>query len=257
MSDIKCVVCGEPWDAYGVNHSTDMMPWETTLFKAGAGCPACEGVGNGFTPSSIFDLDNGDDDPILRYNAAERVAEGTKPEWKRPEDPILWKCDGCGVEAIKDLDSSDGELEYRVPLDSKAHKWYHSHSFHDMTPDETPEHTFADGVKVCPNCYKTCSVCNDPIPPGDDNGSFSDPRNDYHDNNRVCSEDCLGVAEIDEANTRWQSMRVQDRIEFMRNHESDFDGCFGNRTDPVKRWRNILANVRGKQFSGCASELIG
>jgi len=36
MSDIRCVVCGEPWEAYGVNHG-DMLPWEAKLFRAGAG----------------------------------------------------------------------------------------------------------------------------------------------------------------------------------------------------------------------------
>src|SRR5580658_10140548 len=103
MSDICCVVCGEPWDAYGVRHG-DMLPWEAKLFKAGAGCPSCEGVLNGWEPETLEDVENGDEDPFERIAAAERVANGTKPEWKRPEDPIHWTCDGCGVQVITNLD---------------------------------------------------------------------------------------------------------------------------------------------------------
>ena len=81
--DIKCVVCGEPWDSYGVSHG-DMAPWEATLFRRGAGCPCCEGVPNGWTPSHMDDVENGDGDPMARIIAAERVADGTAPKWVRP-----------------------------------------------------------------------------------------------------------------------------------------------------------------------------
>jgi hypothetical protein len=97
--DIKCVVCGEPFDAFGVDHG-DFLPWEAKLFRAGAGCPCCEGENpNGYTPSKLSDVENGDDDPILRIIAAENAANGTAPKWQRPQDPIHWVCDGCGVRA--------------------------------------------------------------------------------------------------------------------------------------------------------------
>jgi uncharacterized protein YbaR (Trm112 family) len=41
--DILCVKCGEPWDAYGVNHG-DMIAWEADMLRRGIGCPACKGV---------------------------------------------------------------------------------------------------------------------------------------------------------------------------------------------------------------------
>lgn len=40
MSDIRCAICGEPWDAYGVRHG-DMTPPEADLFLQGRGCPDC------------------------------------------------------------------------------------------------------------------------------------------------------------------------------------------------------------------------
>lgn len=41
MADIKCAICGEPWDSWHVRH--DMIPWESELFRKGAGCPECGG----------------------------------------------------------------------------------------------------------------------------------------------------------------------------------------------------------------------
>lgn len=40
--DVYCKRCGEPWDAYGVNHG-DMDDEEQKRFWAGEGCPACFG----------------------------------------------------------------------------------------------------------------------------------------------------------------------------------------------------------------------
>ncbi len=45
--EIISVLCGEPWDAYGVKHSFrgdlsgDMTLEEAQIFMAGEGCPAC------------------------------------------------------------------------------------------------------------------------------------------------------------------------------------------------------------------------
>lgn len=44
MSDILCAKCGEPWDAYGVDHG-DMEQHDAEKFHKGQGCPAC-GFGN-------------------------------------------------------------------------------------------------------------------------------------------------------------------------------------------------------------------
>ncbi|MBW2671947.1 MAG: hypothetical protein JRD89_00860 [Deltaproteobacteria bacterium] len=40
--DIRCRVCGEPWDAYGIRHG-DMTPREAKAFLMGLGCPSCKG----------------------------------------------------------------------------------------------------------------------------------------------------------------------------------------------------------------------
>ena len=43
MADIRCRVCGEPWDSYGVYHG-DMDDEGRQIFLAGKGCPCCHGV---------------------------------------------------------------------------------------------------------------------------------------------------------------------------------------------------------------------
>jgi len=40
--DVYCERCGEPWDAYGVEHG-DLTPEERRRFWAGQGCPSCYG----------------------------------------------------------------------------------------------------------------------------------------------------------------------------------------------------------------------
>lgn len=162
MSDIKCVKCGEPWDAYPL----DMLPWEATLFKAGAGCPSCEGVSNGWSLTSLSDIENGDGDPMDRLIAVESTVK-----WERPVDPTHWECDGCGVQVRADLDS--GDLEYHVPYKSKAHGWYISHAFHRGTPEERPAHTFGD-TRVCEFCLDHCTDCGTEITSHIDHGDVYD-----------------------------------------------------------------------------------
>lgn len=43
MADIKCRICGEPWDSYGIYHG-DMTVREKDVFLKGKGCPCCKGV---------------------------------------------------------------------------------------------------------------------------------------------------------------------------------------------------------------------
>ena len=68
MSDILCAVCGEPWDAYGVQHG-DMTPDEAARFLAGAGCPACvfaaiPSPGGDPLAAAESELEWSDDDPM-------------------------------------------------------------------------------------------------------------------------------------------------------------------------------------------------
>jgi len=240
MSDIRCVVCGEPWDAYGVRHG-DMAPWEADLFRKGAGCPCCKGETNGYAPERLSDVDNGDEDPMDRIVAAERVADGTKPPWIRPEDPTLWTCDACGVRVVRDLDT--GELEHR----GGAH-------FGREEPEETPAHTFteSDGIKVCAECLEHCSECGVHLcqelssDTYDGFASFPDPRDEYHA--RVCV-DCLSKVEEEEAQRVWRECySTSERIEYVRRHSSQFD---------FRSFSDLLGCVRGRYFAGYASELLG
>lgn len=161
MSDIHCIVCGEPWDAYGVNHG-DMLPWEAKLFRAGAGCPSCEGQApeTPWEPRGISDVENGDGDPMERIMALERYQDGKAPKWERPTDPILWTCDACGVQVVRDQD--DDELKYDLPHGARGAKWYHSHNYDRGAPDEEPEHVFG-ASSVCEFCLSHCDGCGEPV----------------------------------------------------------------------------------------------
>lgn len=46
--DLICQVCGEPWDIYSLQ--SDMSREEAATFKAGGGCPCCDGVSPARTP---------------------------------------------------------------------------------------------------------------------------------------------------------------------------------------------------------------
>ncbi len=41
MGDIHCARCGEPWEADGVRHQTEMSGSEAERFLTGQGCPHC------------------------------------------------------------------------------------------------------------------------------------------------------------------------------------------------------------------------
>jgi hypothetical protein len=86
----------------------------------------------------------------------------------------------------------------------------------------------------------------------------------YHNPDYVCY-DCLSKVEDEEANRVWLGCYSDaERIKYMRQHASQFDCLYVSykpdctETRPLAaRWRDILANARGRYFSGYASELIG
>lgn len=165
MTDVRCVVCGEPWDYYGVSHG-DMEKWEAELFRKGAGCPSCEGErpeSGQWEPESVFDVDNGDDDPMLRLNAWEDAHEGKAPKWEEPAPTVLWTCAGCGVQVEKD---ANGELSYETPPKALCRQWHNSHPFYRGTPEESPAHVFGEGdgaQPVCEFCLTHCDECGAPV----------------------------------------------------------------------------------------------
>lgn len=77
----------------------------------------------------------------------------------------------------------------------------------------------------------------------------------------IRSDDDFSEMEQEEADQTWSSCYNQDeRVAYMREHWRDFEHCAAKwaRTDDDKRlaWRTLLDNVRGRYFSGIASELI-
>ncbi len=163
--DVKCVVCGEPWDFLGVTGSLkgcgDMAYWEAVLFQRGAGCPSCAGerpdgdVGAEF--QRLSDFDNGDEDPAIRIGQREDVEAGTKPEWKRPKDTLLWECGDCGHKVFRSAD---------YPPDSSDEDSIYGVGNHRALDDPQPHHVFGEGesaVRVCSECYSSCDICGTPL----------------------------------------------------------------------------------------------
>jgi hypothetical protein len=221
-----------------------MLPWEAKLFKAGAGCPSCEGVPNGYEPATMDDIENGDEDPIERIHARLDHESGNAPKWKRPEDPVLWECAGCGVQAIKDIDT--GDLAYRVPYKSKARSWYSSHPFSCNEPDEEPAHVFDDETAVCEFCLSHCDHCGEAM------CTYVEGLDGFYLQNHdvtLCGEDCLCAWEDEEAQELWRTgFTDAERLEAIRDGLYDVE---------YYDWKDLLAQVRGRYFRGCASELIG
>lgn len=161
--DIRCVVCGEPWYA----ELSDMEKWEADLFRKGAGCPCCHGEKperGYFEPRSLDDVENGDGDPQDRIDACLNVK--SRPRWEKPASTLLWKCDGCGVEILRD---ANGDLEYRAT--KPGVDWWSSHPYWKWEDRETgkldeelrePAYVFATG-KVCEFCLDHCKHCGKPI----------------------------------------------------------------------------------------------
>lgn len=159
--DIRCVVCGEPWDSDG--GKLDMTLWESKLFRAGAGCPGCEGeapASGPWEPTGILDFENAGRDEGERIAAYGRALDGKAPKWERPTPAVLWTCDGCGVTVERNPD--DDSLEYVLPRGAKGAQWYHSHCYDDSNATAEPAHTFGES-KVCDYCRTFCDECGAPI----------------------------------------------------------------------------------------------
>lgn len=195
MSDIHCAVCGEPWDAWG--DFSDMKRWEAALFKQGAGCPTCEGVGDaGDTDDENAPpmrhmrdvlLSGATDDPCAFACGGGGLPDAaTRPAWAPPPDVVLWECAGCKSAVMREGDPEDPE---------DAFFWRQHHSrwkYH--TPvgweDACHENGFVTlgGEKYCPACVTTCEDCGKPIftdavgDTYDEGHRLPDPRDEYRSN---------------------------------------------------------------------------
>ena len=116
--DVKCAVCGEPYDAYGIRHG-DMLRWEARLFLQGAGCPSCQGVKpEGMTDAAVLAVLEDrlliNPDEAGDHDLMNRLLTGSElPQWRPPKPTALWTCFGCGVSVVRDQDTDypDGPID--------------------------------------------------------------------------------------------------------------------------------------------------
>jgi len=75
----------------------------------------------------------------------------------------------------------------------------------------------------------------------------------------VCCDSHFSETEEQEALKTWQNCyNDRERLEYIRDNWSQFDSCRGQyNRDKCEGWRRLLANVRGKDFCGYASDLLG
>ncbi len=183
MSDIRCAICAEPWDSYGVSHG-DMLPWETKLFQAGAGCPCCEGEQPAGVDSEAGELahvkdalEHDDPHAFDRLNAILAASHPATPVWERPADPIVRACPCGKVEIKRNSDESD-------PVESL---FWIGHYDRDDAPDEwtdetehpaMPESEAGDSIAGvwCPRCVTTCDRCCESVAVCD---TYPDPADEY------------------------------------------------------------------------------
>lgn len=158
--DVRCVVCGEPWDSYGVRNG-DMLRWEADLFKKGAGCPCCEGVKpEGMTENDEDDLlfdrmvMNPDEDGDL--DLIDTVINRTRPVWERPEPEVLKTCKGCDARLVRNPDDDSIEAEGGSS---------NQYGYDISDPSNWCE---VSGNSYCNNCQTICMDCNNTVVTNDD-----------------------------------------------------------------------------------------
>ena len=193
MSDSLCSVCCEPWDSYGVKHG-DIAPWEAKLFSEGAGCPSCKGVApagcnlEDAAEAHARSIIMGDDDGDEGIQALAVLDASVRPAWKRPENPVIWECAGCGSQVCRDLDVTGVEIVRPRPYESfrpyvsglvwnvvgqpsRLDEAHHPDEWEGLLQDtitEAKEGSFAapgdrkiDGKPYCTSCAEFCDHCGD------------------------------------------------------------------------------------------------
>ena len=181
MSDLTCVVCGEPWEARGVRHG-DMLRWEASLFLKGAGCPACKGESTtppfgplenlaglehpeeAFLRDRILINPDEDDSHELLARVEQDGSNDRRPAWEAPAVEPLWECGCCNVQVVHDAstDYPDGPVDGVVSGDlmwiggDSIHYWRgYAYAYGEGPGHKSPEpesHANLDGVAYCPGC---------------------------------------------------------------------------------------------------------
>lgn len=193
MSDIPCRVCGEPWDAYGVHHG-GMLPWERDLFKAGAGCPSCEGerpeepcVENPELAHAEAILVGAAWDDPDSFACPGVLSDTPVPAWKRPEPAVVDICHGCRVRIV--IDPDDGERRCDYPP-------RHPDAYRQRTSSDPEDWFTISGERYCDECAQVCDgddcaalIFRDTSMAGDiyaEGASFLDQRHSYMNPDLLC-----------------------------------------------------------------------
>lgn len=151
MSDIRCLVCNEPWDEYGLMHG-DVMAWQADHIKAGHGCPCC--IANGFTQN-------------LSY--------------VKPKPLVQFLCSCCNLEITidqNDIEYNGEELSYEESISKKTedglvcedcfYEYYHKCAECELTlHDDECDYINNSDIYLCDRCraesYSSCEDCGDVI----------------------------------------------------------------------------------------------
>ena len=206
MSDIKCRVCGEPWDYYGAR-TGDMKWWEFELFRKGGGCPCCQGESDldqdtGLELHLRSVVFGGTDEPDI-FEELHNVDGAPRPEWREPEESVVWKCDGCGVKVVRSNERpynckpDDPQwLEWGTPLGGRARYWNRAVEQEPYAELEMGGDTFY----FCDECASHCDECGEVVvtASGDwvEAAAMKSPESsDYYNPDWVCSECYFTVAD--------------------------------------------------------------
>lgn len=227
MADIHCRVCGEPWEVYHLKH--DAPAWVYSLVLAGAGCESCEGEApqGADTDAIAYRSDLSlvidspiDTDPLQARNAMSGEAP---PPWKRPEDPLVWECEGgstpCKVRVYRDLDWKEGSAyAFQVRTGDLPYNAQHNLGVHreDQFPtlESALEEISVNGTH-CRLCAFKCRDCSQVLIEGE---SFSAPPPDdpYHSTDSLC-EDCFSAAEFECALESYSQTDLLAALGYTRN----------------------------------------
>lgn len=202
MADVKCAICGEPWNYYGALHG-DMAAWEYELFRKGAGCPCCQGVSERNKDDMLLEhfssiVFGGTDDPDS-FDRLFDIDDSNVPKWEKPEPKKHWTCDKCGVSVVT---SNDAPLDgNKVSTNKDYLEWYggdkiyyqYGHGPYEYGyvakdgPYDTDDYYELDGKKYCPGCTTICEQCDNVIFTNTDGMdtydvgySFSNPDNPFY-----------------------------------------------------------------------------
>jgi hypothetical protein len=150
-----------------------------------------------------------DDDTYEHSLIALSLGSGKRPEWKRPENPIVWSCSGCDTQIVRDLDfATPCEYGYDYHLTGSNIPYYGSDVEWDDLIDahragESIGRQIGEG-HYCPHCAHGCDDCGESIfrsqylengeiaygDTYDPGASFPDPRHYY--SSGICIT-CLGA----------------------------------------------------------------